>query len=343
MKTLRTLILISLIVAIILPMYFVLQGLLTGTQNLLSDFLFTAAYTFVVTFSIGYTNGITINYLRRKLPWHKYKAKRIIVEVILTSFNAGVIITIIILSIHFTWIKLPKEQFWVIIYSNVIIAMIVNLVIVTIWESRYFFDQWKYTLVRTERLKRENIESQFAALKNQINPHFLFNSLNALSSLITSSPEKAREFIAKFSKIYRYVLEIQDEILVELKQELDFMESYYFLQKIRYEDSLNIEIHIESSCLNLFVPPLSIQILVENAIKHNEISADHPLQISINNQVDYLVIKNNYQPREGNSFSTGVGQANLVNRYEHFTDRVPEFYVQNDSYIARIPLIREEE
>ncbi len=185
------------------------------------------------------------------------------------------------------------------------------------------------------------LESKYAVLKNQVNPHFLFNSLNSLNSLIRISPEKAIEFVDKFSKIYRYVLDVNDKMVVELYEEVDFLQSYYFLQKIRFGVNLKIEVNIDAKKLNDFILPLSIQMLLENAIKHNEISMEKPLTISISADEDYLIISNNLQRKNVFEHSNGIGLANLKERYKHFTDAEPMFYYTDNSYIAKIPIIHE--
>jgi LytS/YehU family sensor histidine kinase len=162
-----------------------------------------------------------------------------------------------------------------------------------------------------------------------------------LSSLIRISPEKAIDFVDKFSKIYRYVLDVNEKIVVELRDEMDFLQSFYFLHKIRFGENLEIIVEIESSYLSKLIPPLSLQILVENAIKHNEISGEHPLKIMIFVTAEYLVISNNLQLKKNMEGSTGIGLNNLTQRYEHLTEFKPKFYATHDEYIAMIPLLNE--
>jgi LytS/YehU family sensor histidine kinase len=229
------------------------------------------------------------------------------------------------------------------IYNNVTIAIIVNTIIVAIYEGQHMIRNWLHSLIEVEKLRREKAESQYSALRNQVNPHFLFNSLNSLSSLIRISPDRAIEFVDKFSKIYRYVLDVNDKILVELKQELDFLQSYYFLQKIRFGNNLVVEVNIDANKLNDFILPLSLQIVIENAIKHNEISSVKPLRISVFVEEEFLVISNNLQKKEVLEHSTGIGIANLQERYKHFTDLEPEFFIKGQNYYAKIPIIHEKD
>jgi LytS/YehU family sensor histidine kinase len=229
-----------------------------------------------------------------------------------------------------------------VIYNNIVTAIIVNLFVGGFVVIRYSTQEWKKAVIEAEKFKRISIESQYATLVNQINPHFLFNSLNALVSLIPQSPDKAVEFVNKFSKIYRYVLDSKDKIVCELKDEIDFMDSYFFLQKIRFGENLIIEKRIDSKLLIQYIPPLSIQLLIENAIKHNEISKTNPLKISIYSSGQYLIVENNLQPIAIKNDSTGIGLKNLTDRYEHLSTLIPEFYVLNNHYIAKIPIIADE-
>jgi sensor histidine kinase YesM len=188
-------------------------------------------------------------------------------------------------------------------------------------------------------LEKENLLTQYEVLKNQVNPHFLFNSLNTLSSLIRTKPGNAVRFVEEFADLYRYVLDVHDKYVIEIQKELGFIESYIYLQKIRYGDNLDVRTDVESNHLKNLVMPLSLQILIENAIKHNEISEKFPLKINILSDNDFIVVTNKIKLIE-NRHSNGLGLKNLKLRYEGITDLVPEFYVENNTYIAKIPIIK---
>lgn len=194
--------------------------------------------------------------------------------------------------------------------------------------------------LRNAEQQKENMRSRFEALRNQVNPHFLFNSLNALSSLVHEDADLAESFILKLTKIYRYVLDLQDQNLIRLEEELRFIDNYLFLQQIRFGNNLRLYSQIDARVLNLSVPPLSLQLLVENAIKHNVISAENPLTIELMVEgEDILLVKNNLQKRMKKLESTGIGQENLKARYTMLSERAPEFKEENDYYFARIPLL----
>jgi len=197
-------------------------------------------------------------------------------------------------------------------------------------------------LLQTAKMEKKQVMAQFEILKSQINPHFLFNSMNILSSLIPKSPQLAVKFTNQFSKVFRKLLENNEEITIPLHQELDFIKSFLFLQKMRFDKSLEIQVKIKKSILNKQLPPFGIQLLIENAIKHNIVSEEHPLRIEITNEGDYLQVKNNLQLRESSSESMGIGLKNLKARYQLLTD-LP-VVIENDGkfFIAKIPLIEQE-
>lgn len=198
------------------------------------------------------------------------------------------------------------------------------------------------TEVNTQLLKlqKENLQSQFDVLKQQVNPHFLFNSLNVLTSLIRLEPELAEKFTEHLSKVYRYVLENKDNELVMLSTELDFLDAYFFLLNIRFMGKICVNIKICDDCKNLMIIPLALQLLIENAIKHNSMSKKSPLVIDIFiDDQDCLNVINNLQERESYIASTGVGLENIKHRYLLLNLPKPSFEKSKNSFIARIPLL----
>jgi PAS domain S-box-containing protein len=190
------------------------------------------------------------------------------------------------------------------------------------------------------KLQKENLQSQFDVLKQQVNPHFLFNSLNVLTSLIRIEPDLAEKFTEHLAKVYRYVLENKDNELVPLRTELDFLDAYIFLLNIRFMGKLSVRINIPENQEDCLVIPLAMQLLIENAIKHNIMSKKSPLVIDIFIDEKFnLNIINNLQERETNMASTGVGLKNIQNRYLLLNNTEPEFEKTKTHFIARIPLV----
>lgn len=344
MKFNKKILIASIFIAIIIPTYFYFKFLLIDdVDKPIKAGAIGFLFSFTVSVLIFFVNIKTINFLRRKYPWGDSKfTKGIIYKAVLTNINASIIISILVLILYSILPHFQERKFSFVLFNNIIIAIIINTIAMSVLEGYYYFKQWRISIVEAEQLKRENIQSQFEALKNQVDPHFLFNSLNTVYSLIDTHPEKAKEFIAEFSKIYRYVLNVKDKIVVKLSEEIDFINSFIFLQKIRHEGNLEIFIDIDAKKLNNYIPPLSLQMLVENAIKHNIISEKNPLKISITDKNNYLIVKNNIQLKDNMIESTKIGLNNLTERYKHISDSIPEFYIKNNEYIAEIPLIEEE-
>jgi len=207
-------------------------------------------------------------------------------------------------------------------------------------ENRDLAEERNELIIKTERQSKQNILSQFETLKNQVNPHFLFNCLNALASLVHDDPEKAEDFVTKMTKVYRYVLEHKERVLVPVQEEMRFMKDYFFLQKTRFGDNLKLKIEVAPELLQKQVPPLTLQLLAENAIKHNIISREKPLTIEIFTiPSEYLIMGNNLQLRSEGVASMGIGLQNLKDRYGFLSDHQPEFYEEDGFYVAKIPLL----
>jgi LytS/YehU family sensor histidine kinase len=202
-----------------------------------------------------------------------------------------------------------------------------------------FLRSWRQAELNMEKLKNERLSSQYEALKNQVNPHFLFNSLNALTSLVYENQDQAAHFIQQLSKVYRYVLDNREKEMVSLETELHFVESYLFLQKIRY--GVNLKHTIKAENRNLYkVAPLSVQMLIENAIKHNVISNEEPLEIKVSiDEEGYLVTRNNLQVKNIINEYSGIGLENIKARYQYFTNRKIIVEKTQNEFIVKLPLI----
>lgn len=195
--------------------------------------------------------------------------------------------------------------------------------------------------VQAERLEKEAVQSQFAALKNQVNPHFLFNSLSILTALVEVDARLAVQFINRLAKAYRYILEQRDNERVSLRTELDFIEAYTFLLTIRFEDKFFVDIDVPEGSLDTYaIAPLTLQLLVENAVKHNRLSEEEPLRVHIRQEGDTLVVANPLQPRPvGQDESTGVGLQNIINRYHLLTDRPVRVGKEEGNFLVKLPLL----
>jgi hypothetical protein len=202
-------------------------------------------------------------------------------------------------------------------------------------------------LEENELLHQENLMARFETLKSQIDPHFLFNAMNTLYTLVETEPAKAREFIASFSALYRKVLSSRDRTIVPLQEELELVQHYLVLQRMRFGEGLQVTIAIPAEGLQRYLPPFTLQMLLENAIKHNVISASRPLRIGITVERDgsgqaLLVVRNDLRPRGTSEAGTGTGLENIRRRYIMLGAAEPGFQVEDADYVARVPLLAQE-
>ena len=197
---------------------------------------------------------------------------------------------------------------------------------------------WQASLKREQKLREEKLIFQNETLKNQVNPHFLFNSLNTLSALVSTQPEVAEEFINRLSSIYRYILENSSKDRVPLAVEISFISDYFYLHKIRDDGKIQLEILINDPD-NYEILPVSLQILVENAVKHNKATRESPLKISIYIENKHVVVKNNLQKMGVNLPSTKIGLKNLAQRVNLITGKVLIIEETNTDFIVKIPLL----
>ncbi len=205
----------------------------------------------------------------------------------------------------------------------------------------FLLEKWRFSLAELERFKKENAEFRFEFLQAQVNPHFLFNSLNTLSSLVYENKEKAASFIRELSDVYRYILENRDREVITVEKELEMLKSYIFLIQLRFEQNLTVTVDISSDNYKFLIAPLTLQMLVENATKHNVISKKKPLNIRIFTDDNFIMVTNNLQIKELKKYSSKMGLKNIKNRYGYLTDRKLEVIEQADEYIVKVPLIRE--
>ncbi|MEM9673995.1 MAG: histidine kinase [Bacteroidota bacterium] len=295
------------------------------------------SFTFV--FLLWEGNRAIVMYMRRWFPHNEQTAKRFMIQIPITVAFTIVISLLIFYGFGSVGIVLCEsgEQM-----LSAAANLIPTLFVTSIYEGAYFFEEWKKNFQRSEALAKENIRSQFEALKSQLDPHFLFNSMNTLAALIEPDNTNAQKYLEQLSDVYRYVLLSRQKETVSLEEELEFVQSYIFLNKTRYRDNLIVENDIPEESLSRRVAPLSLQILVENALKHNVISKDKPLTLRI--AVDrhgYVVVENNVQKKNILEMekSTKTGLQNIINRYALLTPSPVEINQSADLFSVRIPLI----
>ncbi|HEV7349508.1 sensor histidine kinase [Telluribacter sp.] len=209
-----------------------------------------------------------------------------------------------------------------------------------IYEATYYLDQWKKSVLRTDELEKRTLQSQLDSLKNQVSPHFLFNSLNSLTALVEEDPKRAVRFIEELSAIYRYLLQSNEQELTTLARELEFMDAYSYLLKTRFEEGFSITKEIESVHYEYLIPPLTLQILVENAIKHNMVSESKPLHIRIySDEANNLIVVNNLQKRKTYVPSSKTGLMNISAKYSLLNQPPIVVNESNSHFQVIVPLI----
>jgi two-component system, LytTR family, sensor kinase len=218
-------------------------------------------------------------------------------------------------------------------------ALFCTIMVIAVYESIYFMHQLRHSVEETENLKRENLNAQLDALRTQVNPHFLFNNLNTLVSLIPENPKQATDFVQQLSKLYRHILEVKDEQSIPLEDELKVLKAYAFLLQTRFGSNLEVNIDVPAEKLHKKIVPLSLQLLMENAIKHNIISSDKPLHINIFSDNGSLVVDNNLQVKQHVPESTGIGLDNIRNRYKLLSEKPVHVAATGNHFTVTIPLI----
>lgn len=216
-----------------------------------------------------------------------------------------------------------------------------GFVIGTIYEAAYFFENWKRTFQINEQLKSQQIKTQFEVLQNQMSPHFLFNSLNTLTTLIAENQEVAIDFTQKLSEVYRYILQNKEKELVTIDEELEFANAYFFLLKMRYPENLQVNFNVDTQHRSKHIAPLTLQMLIENAIKHNVVSRAHPLTVDVYVQNDHsIIVKNNLQPKKSLERSTKTGLQNIKKRYQLLGQEDIDVITTAKNFMVTIPLIQ---
>jgi len=254
-----------------------------------------------------------------------------VINVVVTSTLALIILYVVLerpLQLNFDhWKLLSAFGFRVNLFLNCVNAIV------------FFMNRLKKTQLEAEQLKKENIEAQFEALRNQINPHFLFNCFNVLSTLVHKDPEASSKFIGQLSSVYRYLLYNQEKKIVPLKEELTFLDSYSYLLRTRFNDNLKIENKLSNQSDSIMVAPASLQMLIENAIKHNVASKKNPLHIELNREGDFIIIRNTLHRKELDVESTKLGLKNIVSRYKLLSNLPVKIEKTETVFTVKIPIL----
>jgi two-component system, LytTR family, sensor kinase len=294
--------------------------------------------TIIITSGVIFEGNLRIDtWLNKKYSWLVLPKKRVIIQFLLALIYTMFLLYILMFVLHF--LKSGKYEIINPKMRQVFIpATFVTISILAIDIGYQFFKAWKQSLIEVEKYKTESAKAQLQNLKNQLNPHFLFNNLSVLSSLVYKNQDKAVDFINELSKVYRYILENKNAELVSLQEELEFLEHYIYLLKIRFGENIIFDIRIDET-QNSFLPPMCLQILVENTIQHNETSQANTLKIAIFTENNRLIVSNPTQPRSDKTESSQTGIKNMRFRYQFFTDDKIEIMHDKKTFSVSLPLI----
>ncbi len=308
-----------------------------SVNDFLVDFAFYQLYAFV----LGYSNMFFFDYLEKRQWKTGDTIKRIIVGIV-----GAVIITLIglfvlragtaVFYVGITFEEFLEHDSWNRGYS---FGLWITLTIISVFHIIFFYNRYQKNKLKEQKVIAGTASAKFDALKNQLDPHFLFNSLNVLTSLIEENPKNAQKFTTSLSKVYRYVLEQKNKDLVTVDEELDFARTYMSLLKMRFEDSIVFEIPDRATNPDSKVVPLSLQLLLENAVKHNMVTSSKPLHIKIYESGGMLVVENNLQPKQIVKKSSGVGLENIKQRYKLLSNKKVSIHQEAKRFAVAIPML----
>lgn len=299
-------------------------------------------YTYMISFifTAVYWNGACffIYRYRRLIPEISRTAKRLLytaLGIIVWMTFGGIPVKLIF------GICTLKEAFTINAHAEFLPFNFVAATVITLgYEAFYFFEKWKEQFTLNQQLKNQQIRTQYEVLQNQMSPHFLFNSLNTLTTIIPENADAAVSFTEKLSEVYRYILQNKDRELVSLSEEIEFVKSYLYLLRMRYPDNLSVEFKINYQYMDLTIPPLTLQMLAENAIKHNVVSKARPLKIEIYiENGKSVIVKNNLQPKDSLDKSTKTGLENIRKRYSILGQKEVDIITSATNFMVAVPLI----
>ena len=308
---------------------------LSGYRDFITFSLWALAICITQWISIIYVNhSIDI-----KIKWIDKPVLRSIVGIIALVLDSVVAFIIVqFIMIYIVYSLLPAEA-WPYVAESILYVLLISFIMSLIFTAIGFFKAWKQELIHAEKLKTEMMAYKYESLRNQINPHFLFNSFNVLSDLVYADQAMAVKFINQLSELFRYVLDSRDKELVSLSEELEFMHSYIYLLKTRFEDKLELKVELTAEPDDLIVP-MTLQMLVENAVKHNEVSEAFPLQILIRRNEFYVEVENTLRTKKVGEDSKNTGLKNIIQQYSYFTDSLVEVKKEDGKFLVRVPVLK---
>jgi two-component system, LytTR family, sensor kinase len=301
--------------------------------------LFIIVYALLINILIGTGTRQINTLLEQWIPWQQATRKRLIIQTFLAGLLAFVVVSIFALITYLLILPYPDPVN--VMKRGITVGTLHAMTLGILYTAGYFFEQWGKSYIEAERLKHENLLSQFSVLKQQVNPHFLFNALSTLSSLLVEDQKRATEFVQKLSIVYRYVLESKEKDIIDLADEIEAAQAYAYLQQTRFGENLKVSMCLPGNYRDKLIAPLTLQILLENAIKHNIVSSKRPLLVEVKVEDDsWLIVKNNLQKKTSIEAGTQIGLKNIVNRYQFLDNRTVDISETDSEFTVRIPLLQ---
>lgn len=325
---------IGILIGLLINLYFNWENKFSW-KNLFSNILSSV----ILTMLFWSGSRLIVKYLIKRYSWIHQTKRVAIIHIIL-----GLVFSLLVIFLFYlvTWFLIMHRKnlngFFVYFKVGFYICLSLYFIVVLVVYCYYFFKSWRESLLNEEQLKLESLKLQYESLKNQVNPHFLFNSLNVLTSLIEKDPQASIKYVKQLSEVFRYVLDQNIRELVMVDTELGFIKSYIYLQHIRFGENFLVDIDIREK--NFMIVPMALQILLENAVKHNEISTERPLSVTISDNDDYLFISNTKQLRSNLPDSNQIGLKTLQFQYDFLSGKKMEVINADDKFVVKLPKIK---
>lgn len=328
---------------ILIPFFGIAIPLITGMIDYSSFTLLKTKFAFLYTIGIAFViwqgNRYLLFTLRSYFDWFNKPIRKIIALLLAVSFYTIPVSALLLTGWYHVFAKGQVQ--WDIVFTATLIIMICVIFITHVYETVFLVRDSESEMVRNAQLEKAKVQAELEALKNQIDPHFIFNSLNTLSHLIEERPSKAKQFNDNLADVYRYILQNKSRDLVFLQEEITFIEDYFSLLKIRFENAVQLNINIGEHLYEKFlIPPISLQVLIENAIKHNEFSDTSPLAVTITLEGDELIVHNKTSKKILRKTSSKIGLQNLNERYKLTTEQSIVVQEEPNKFVVKLPVLR---
>lgn len=293
----------------------------------------------IMTFIVWEGNMIIDTLMNKWFPWTGSAVKRIFAQFPFSLVYSSIATYILMQLYHILLThELPLKDDPVTL-TAVLMAILATVVLLSIELGIQFFQNWKVTLVEVQHHRELSLQAQLESLRTQVNPHFLFNNLSVLSSLVYDNQEKAVDFIQHLGKVYHYLLEVRSTELVDVESELQFIYAYNYLLQIRFDKAIIIEVKKHPDCCKRTLPPLALQMVIENCTKHNVATVSEPLKIQITCMPESITVENNIQLKSAPSSNSGTGLENIKSRYKYLSNKNITVKSDQNWFVVELPLL----